>query len=58
MPPGDPAALAEAVAALAADPPRRARLAAGAAALAGQFTWESIAAAHLEVYRGLTPANG
>ena len=58
VPPGDPDALAEAVAALAANPARRARLGGGAAALARQFTWEGIAAGHLEVYRGLTPANG
>ena len=52
-PPGDPAALAAAVASLAADPGLRTRLAAGAAALARQFTWESIASTHLDIYRRL-----
>jgi polysaccharide biosynthesis protein PslF len=47
---GDAKALALAVAALAGDPGRRARLGMGAAALARQFSWESIAARHWQVY--------
>jgi glycosyltransferase involved in cell wall biosynthesis len=57
VPPGDPSALAEAVTALAADPERRARLSAGAADLARQYAWGSIAARHLEVYSGLITAS-
>jgi len=41
--PRDPEGLASAVARLAADPVLRARLEAGAAALAAEFTWERIA---------------
>jgi len=41
--PRDPVGLAEAVERLAADPGLRARLEAGAAALAAEFTWERIA---------------
>jgi len=44
VPPGDPATLAEAVAALAADPARRDSLGRAARVLAGQFAWPTIAA--------------
>ena len=44
VPPEDPDVLAAAIAALAADPARRQRLARGAAELAQAFTWERIAA--------------
>jgi glycosyltransferase involved in cell wall biosynthesis len=47
---GDAAELAEALAALADSPELRARLAAGAAALAVHFGWERIARASLGVY--------
>lgn len=43
VPPCDPEALAEAVTRLAGDPGLRARLEAGATALAAQFAWERIA---------------
>jgi len=55
VPPGDAQALAAAVAALASDPTRRSRLAAGATALAREFTWQGIAARHLEMYERLAP---
>ncbi|MDP3047103.1 MAG: glycosyltransferase family 4 protein [Chloroflexota bacterium] len=54
---GDPRALAQAVASLADDPGRRARLGKGAASLARQFTWDGIAARHRQVY-SLTPVPG
>ncbi|MFH1084192.1 MAG: glycosyltransferase family 4 protein [Chloroflexota bacterium] len=44
VPPEDPAALAEAIAALAADPGLRQRLGQGAALLARRFDWDAIAA--------------
>jgi polysaccharide biosynthesis protein PslF len=54
---GDPGALSQAVASLAGDPGRRVRLGQGAASLARQFSWESIAARHRQVYEGtLAPA--
>ncbi len=43
VPPQDPQALAAAIRTLAADKSLRARLSAGAAKLAGQFTWDKIA---------------
>ena len=43
-------ALADAIALLANDPMLRARLSAGGAALAAQFSWEEIARRHEEVY--------
>lgn len=48
---GEPAALADAVRRLLADDALRDRLAAGAAALAGRFSWEAIAAETEVVYR-------
>jgi glycosyltransferase involved in cell wall biosynthesis len=53
VPPGDPAALAEAVRRLAQDPHLRAQLAAGAADLARSFSWGRIAGMHVELYRVL-----
>jgi glycosyltransferase involved in cell wall biosynthesis len=51
VPPGDPAALAEAIGALLADPGERARLASRArAAAAGPYSWDSIAKRTLSVY--------
>ncbi|MBM4422795.1 MAG: glycosyltransferase family 4 protein [Chloroflexi bacterium] len=44
VPPEDPAALAAAIRELTADPALRARLSAGALALADNFTWDKIAA--------------
>lgn len=45
VPPGDPAALADALGALLADPARRDRLArAGRARVTGRFTWDAVAA--------------
>ncbi len=49
-PAGDAAALADAIALLANDPTLRARLSAGGATLAAQFSWEEIARRHEEVY--------
>lgn len=51
-PPADPAALAEAVRALGADPARRARLGRAAQHTAEQFAWPAIAQATLAVYAG------
>ena len=53
VPPDDPAALADAVASLWADPARRERLGAAAAELAQAFRWERIAAQHVEEYQRL-----
>ena len=54
VPPGDPAALAEALAELLADPEARAALASAAAAAAtGPYSWEEIARRTLDVYRPL-----
>ncbi len=54
VPPGDPAALREAVAELISDPAARERLAAGArAAAAGPYSWEKAAGDTLELYRRL-----
>ena len=55
VPPRDPARLAEALAALLADDaaPRRARYAAAGVARARRYGWPRVAAATLEVYRGL-----
>ncbi len=50
VPPANPTALAAALAQLAADPTLRSRLAAGAQALAAQFAWPTIAAAHLALF--------
>lgn len=53
VPPAAPAALATALGRLAGDATLRDRLAAGALALAARFDWETIAAAHLALYRAL-----
>ena len=50
VPPADPTALAAALAQLAADAALRSRLAAGAQALAAQFSWPAIAARHLALF--------
>jgi len=52
--PRNPEELAEAVARVAANPALRARLEAGAAALAAEFTWEQIAAQTLQFFTVLT----
>jgi glycosyltransferase involved in cell wall biosynthesis len=52
-PPDAPAQLAAAVTTLMTDAALRARLAAAAARLSRQFTWEAIARRHLEAYREL-----
>jgi glycosyltransferase involved in cell wall biosynthesis len=55
--PGDPLALAQQLRHLMGDDDARARLAAGArAAAAGPYSWDAIAAAHLELYGSLTAA--
>ena len=52
--PGDRLALAQQLRRLIGDPAARARLAAGAAAAAaGPYSWDAIAAAHLELYGAL-----
>jgi glycosyltransferase involved in cell wall biosynthesis len=49
--PGDPAALRDALRALLADAPGREGMAAAArAAAAGPYSWDTIAARHLELY--------
>ncbi len=54
VPPDDPIALAEALSRLASAPELRAQLSRGARELAGHFTWEKIAAQHIELYKFLT----
>jgi len=54
VPPADPDGLAAAISTLAASPERRRRLAAGAAALAAQFSWEHIAARTADLFSSLT----
>lgn len=49
-PPGDPETLAGAIMRLANDPALRERLSASGAALAAQFSWETIARQHEELY--------
>jgi glycosyltransferase involved in cell wall biosynthesis len=57
VPTGDASALADAIADLLADPAERSRLAAGArAAAAGPYSWDAVAARHLELYRALLGA--
>lgn len=54
FPAGDAAALAQGIGELVADPAARARLEdAARAAAAGPYSWESIAAQHVALYRGL-----
>ncbi len=53
VPPGDPAALAAALARLAADPTLGERLAAGARRLAAPFDWDGIAQRHREEVYGI-----
>jgi len=53
VPPADPAALAAALGRLVGDAALRDRLADGALALAARFDWDTIAAAHLDLYRAL-----
>lgn len=53
VPPDDPGALARAVNRLASAPELQAHLRRGALALAQHFTWDRIAARHLELYRRL-----
>ncbi len=54
VPPDDPIALAEAISRLASAPDLRAQLSHGARELAGHFTWDKIAAHHIELYSLLT----
>jgi glycosyltransferase involved in cell wall biosynthesis len=51
VPPDDPRALAEAIQRAMASPELRAKIGAGARALAQHFTWDRIAEQHLELYR-------
>jgi glycosyltransferase involved in cell wall biosynthesis len=57
VPPDEPRALAEAIAHLAAEPDLYVRLRHGARELASFFTWEKIAAQHLELYERLARIN-
>jgi glycosyltransferase involved in cell wall biosynthesis len=57
VPPGDPAALASALAALLADPAARAAMAAAARAAAeGPCSWQEVASLHLNLYERLLGA--
>lgn len=51
IPPDNPQAVASAVQRLVASPERRAKIGAGARALAQHFTWDKIAQQHLALYR-------
>ena len=51
VPPDDPRALAEAIQRAMASPELRAKIGAGARALAQHFTWDRIVEQHLELYR-------
>ncbi|MDQ3675310.1 MAG: glycosyltransferase family 1 protein, partial [Actinomycetota bacterium] len=54
-----PVALAAALRRLLDDPGERAQLAAGARrAAAGPYSWDAIAASHLELYESLAEATG
>ena len=53
VPPDDPARLTAAVTRVMTDPDLRSRLAAAALTLSHYFEWETLAARHLETYRGL-----
>src|SRR3954471_1593441 len=55
---GDPAALAEALCALLADPARRAELAAGGARAAAGYDWDVLARRILAVYETVLPPDG
>jgi phosphatidylinositol alpha-mannosyltransferase len=55
VPPRDPVALADALAALLADPDRRAALAAAGRVRAEPYTWSAMAARIADVYRSLAP---
>lgn len=57
VPPGDPVALAAAIARGANDAALRARLATGARALARSFDWSTIAARHVALYQRLSVAS-
>lgn len=57
VPPDDPIALAQAISLLASAPELRAQLSQGARELAGHFTWDKIAARHIEVYKLLTESS-
>jgi glycosyltransferase involved in cell wall biosynthesis len=55
VPPGDPAELAQALAALSLDPARRAEMGeAGRAEVAAKRTWSRVAETYRTVYRTLT----
>lgn len=54
--PDDPHALAQAIARAAASPDLRAKMSAGARALAQHFTWDRIVEQHVELYRRLLAA--
>ncbi len=54
IPPDDPRALAQAIQRVLASPELRAKIGAGAHALAQHFTWDRIAQQHLEFYQQIT----
>lgn len=53
VPPDDPQAIADAVQRVMASPELRARIGAGARALAQHFTWDKIAREHLTLYQSI-----
>ena len=55
---GDPAALAEALCGLLADPARRAELSAGGARVAAAYDWDVLARRILAVYETVLPPGG
>jgi len=58
VPPDDPRALAEAIQRAMASPELRAKIGAGARALAQHFTWDKIVSQHIELYQRIANQSG